>query len=292
MKKRSESISTRSAIGTLVLSGLSYSPLTLSKPQTEKKPNDHGSPVGMNSVLRIEADTDWKPELIKLGYSEKNVIPMSVTSPIHKYSGSYLSLRRAVGWIGILLPLILILGNALVFNGEPFLHSISRYYHGGMRDVFVGGLCAMALFLFFYSGFDRWENWAGTVAGIFAVGVAVFPVANVGAESGPICVCHYICAFGLFLTLALYSMFLFSRERWCTGGKTHRTAVFHKLCGLIIIGCMLAVIVHSVVSDCDKSQCVFVLVAETVALVAFGLSWLIENRVLKTKVEEDNKWVA
>jgi hypothetical protein len=214
------------------------------------------------------------------------MIPRKAAPDALKHTRTYLSLRRAVGWIGVLLPPILILGNVLVFSGEPFLHSISLYYHSGMRDVFVGGIFAMALFLFFYSGFDRWEDWAGNIAGFFAIGVAVFPVAIDRANIGIVGIFHYISAIGLFLTLALYSMFLFSRKRSDSGGKALRTSVFHKLCGVIVIACMSAIIVHSVVSVCDKPQCVFVLVAETVALVAFGLSWLIESRALEANAVE------
>lgn len=62
---------------------------------------------------------------------------------------SYLALRKAVGWIGILLPIVLVLGHLIIFDGESALTNMSVYYHTGMRDVFVGAICAIALFLFF-----------------------------------------------------------------------------------------------------------------------------------------------
>jgi len=66
---------------------------------------------------------------------------------IHTYS--YLSLRKAVGWIGMSLPFVLMLGVILIFNGNLIQESISHYYYTGMRNVFVGALCAVGLFLFF-----------------------------------------------------------------------------------------------------------------------------------------------
>ncbi len=57
---------------------------------------------------------------------------------------TYLALRKAVGWIGILLPLVLILGMLLIFRGDAIQKTISQYYYTGMRDVFVGALCAIA----------------------------------------------------------------------------------------------------------------------------------------------------
>ena len=78
--------------------------------------------------------------------------------PKDKYSRhtySYLALRKAVGWIGILLPFALMLGGFLIFKEEIIQESISHYYYTGMRDVFVGALCAVALFMFFYSGYNK-----------------------------------------------------------------------------------------------------------------------------------------
>ena len=91
---------------------------------------------------------------------------------------SFLALRRAVGWIGILLPLVLVLGTFLITGERAVLKTISLYYHTGMRDVFVGSICAIALFLFFYKGYDRWDNWACNIAGFFALGIALFPTSR------------------------------------------------------------------------------------------------------------------
>ena len=81
-----------------------------------------------------------------------------------RHTYSYLALRKAVGWIGMLLPFTLMLGVFLIFKGEIIQESISHYYHTDMRDVFVGALCAIALFMFFYSGYDKWDDRAATFA--------------------------------------------------------------------------------------------------------------------------------
>ena len=59
---------------------------------------------------------------------------------------SYLGLRKAVGIIGTALPFVLAFGKILL-EGPGIQNSISSYYHTGMRDVFVGSLCAIAGFL-------------------------------------------------------------------------------------------------------------------------------------------------
>ena len=51
---------------------------------------------------------------------------------------SYLSLRKAVGVIGIALPVVLVLGNWQLFHSRAFEDSISYYYYTGMRGVLVG----------------------------------------------------------------------------------------------------------------------------------------------------------
>src|SRR4030088_235470 len=87
---------------------------------------------------------------------------------------SYLGLRKAVGIIGIALPFVLAFGKILL-EGPGILNSVSAYYHTGMRDVFVGSLCAIAIFLMSYHGYERKDDIAGDVACIFALGVALLP---------------------------------------------------------------------------------------------------------------------
>ena len=58
---------------------------------------------------------------------------------------SYLSLRKAIGFIGLLLPVVLALGN-LLLGSAGLETSISRYYYTNMGNVFVGSLCAIGTF--------------------------------------------------------------------------------------------------------------------------------------------------
>ena len=128
-----------------------------------------------------------------------------------QHTNTYFAFRRVIGLIGILLPFVLMLGNYFYFDGEVVLPSISQYYHSPMRDVFVGGLMAMALFMFFYSGYSRWDRLAGMLAGLLILGVVLFPTsASATSGGGKI---HGIFAILLFLELASISMFRFPRKR-------------------------------------------------------------------------------
>jgi hypothetical protein len=61
---------------------------------------------------------------------------------------SELTLRKAIGLLGVPLPVILALGCWLRGGCTTFESSISAYYGTDMRDVFVGVLLAIALFMF------------------------------------------------------------------------------------------------------------------------------------------------
>jgi hypothetical protein len=88
---------------------------------------------------------------------------------------TYSLLRIGMALIGILFPLVLWWVG--LFRGVKLQGSISAYYHTSMGDVFVGSLCAIGVFLYFYKGVTTKENIALNFAGIFAVLVALLPTA-------------------------------------------------------------------------------------------------------------------
>ena len=192
---------------------------------------------------------------------------------------SYLHLRRAVGLIGVLLPPILVLGAMLIFGGKTIQPSISHYYHTVMRDLFVGALCAVALFMFFYSGHDKWDDWTGHATGAFALVVAWFPTTETGPSDG-IGKIHFIFAALFFLSLIVFTLVLFRRkDQNPTPEKLFRNKVYLG-CGIIMSLCLLSIVLYlNFLSDGTPSS-FFVFCAETLALVAFGVSWLIKGGTL------------
>ena len=192
---------------------------------------------------------------------------------------SFLALRKAVGWIGILLPFALMLGSVLIYREKAVLKTISLYYHSGMRDVFVGAICSIALFLLFYKGYDKWDNWSGNVAGFFAFGIALFPTSGAGAQNW-VGIVHFISAVFFFIILSGISTFLFTRgETNPTNQKLTRNKIY-LICGLVMIGSLIAIMIYFVFFDFEHSESCFVFWAETVALNAFGLSWLTKGGTL------------
>jgi hypothetical protein len=88
---------------------------------------------------------------------------------------SFMTLRKAVGSLGIALPFVVWGGSFLFGNCDGIKPTISDYYYTNMREIFVGILCAISLFLFTYKGYSKLDNWSANVAAIFALGIALFP---------------------------------------------------------------------------------------------------------------------
>jgi hypothetical protein len=197
---------------------------------------------------------------------------------------SYLGLRRAVGAIGMALPFTLAIGGLLV-NGVGVQPSISDYYHTGMRDVFVGSMCAMAVFLCSYR-YGRVDAVAGTVAGVAAVGVALFPTSP-GGLPGPqdaVGVVHLVCAATFFLTLAFFCLVLFTRTHPDvppTPEKRLRNAVYRACGWLILLGVAGAALSPLLPEDLVAAVHP-VFWAEAVAVEAFGVAWFVKGETILT----------
>jgi hypothetical protein len=197
---------------------------------------------------------------------------------------SYKTLRRVTGGIGISLPFVLALVNMLLVSNVILQGSVSGYYYTGVRDVLVGSLCAIGVFLFSYSGYDDWDKWLTNAAGLFAIGVALFPTAPVNASASAKAVgyVHLTCAALLFITLAVIALWLF-RKTEPTGERTpekrNRDRVY-LICGSLIALCVVLVPIESLVigAPIAKYQPLFWL--EAVAIVAFGVAWLVKGETV------------
>jgi hypothetical protein len=198
---------------------------------------------------------------------------------------SYLGLRRAVGVIGMALPFVLAVGG-LLRDGTGLQRSISHYYYTGMRDVLVGSLCAMAVFLYSYR-YDRPDAVAGLVAAVSAVGVALFPTTRgdrLVSAADPVGVVHLLCAAAFFLTLAWFCLGLFTRtypDRPPTRRKRLRNVVY-RVCGVtIVVGVALVAVTPLLPAEWVAAvHPVFWL--ESLAVEAFGVAWLVKGRTLLT----------
>ncbi|MEE8154047.1 MAG: hypothetical protein V3T53_03690 [Phycisphaerales bacterium] len=208
---------------------------------------------------------------------------------------SYLALRRIIGLLGFSLPFILSLGALILFQ-TGIQSSISSYYHTGMGDVFVGILCVIGVFLLAYKGYKKPDNEgyekpdyiARFLGGVFAVGVALFPITPDDAPedaSRVIGYVHHAFAALFFLTLIYFSLCLFTKtdpNKSPTRRKLQRNKVY-KACGYTMAICILLIGVYfllpgSIATSLEGYNPVFWL--ESLAVVAFGFSWLTKGEAL------------
>lgn len=215
---------------------------------------------------------------------------------------SYLALRKAIGLLGTFLPFVLSLGAVILFK-TGLQSSLSAYYHTGMGDVFVGTLCAIGVFLFAYKGYTEGgdnDNRVGNFAGVFAIGVALFPTDPSGGLSLPkmfVGVAHTVFAALFFLTLAYFSLFLFTKshpDRPRTPEKKKRDRIYQVAgytivasIGLIgILGAIkiLGLVSKEVVQAVEAWNPAFWL--ESIAVVAFGISWAVKGQALLADPEK------
>ena len=201
--------------------------------------------------------------------------------------------RQLIGYAGLVLPLALpLIAQLRPTQGLDFaaLDSVSSYYYTGAVAFFTGALVALAAFLFTYRGYDNryslYDRIAGFVGGGAAIGVAVFPTEapNLSlapswwvALTGQI---HYGSAIVLFMTFACFALFLFpktdpdkpkpSKKNPLPRDKRLRNG-FYISCGVIMVACMIWA---AIAKNNGKS----IYWPETIALVAFALSWLVKGR--------------
>lgn len=196
---------------------------------------------------------------------------------------SYLAIRKTIGWLGLLLPFMLLAGNYVVnkldiLNSSFFIRtdcytapykdtgsfkfSISHYYYSTVGELFTAVLCAVALFMFCYKGHKLRAGEKGlsdsamaNLSGIFALGVVLFPTASTycikdnmrsflsSDNTGYI---HFGFACLFFITLAIMSMVNFRRtEKREEFGKlkNHKT---YLVCGIIMLACLALIAVYSI----------------------------------------------
>lgn len=196
---------------------------------------------------------------------------------------SYLTLRKAVGIIALALPFMLAVPWWFL-TGHAIQSSISGYYYTGMRNILVGGLCAIGMFMLCCRGYDRWDEIAGIFSAICALGVAFFPTSpEQGATQLQQAVgnWHYAFASLLFANLAFFCLYLFkltADKKTMTRRKRIRNRVY-TACGYSILASMVLIFVLAklagiahLIGGISPMLCF-----ETTALWAFGIAWLVKG---------------
>lgn len=204
------------------------------------------------------------------------------------FLSSYFNLRVGIAVLALLFPLVLWIGGS--FEGIQLQDSMSAYYHASVdgksvRDFFVGILFAIGVYLFLYKGYSTKENWALNFAGIFAVGVAIFPMEwNCGNQCRSISL-HGVCAISLFLCMAFVCF-------WCASEtlpelKNAAIETRYRRIYLALGVCMiLAPVAAFFLAIVFRRLHGYTYIAEATGIAVFAIYWVVKSReVSLSKVE-------
>ena len=215
------------------------------------------------------------------------------------------ALMGMIGLLGFLIPVIVFFASIIADNCDSIQSSISAYYHTNARDLLVGMICALAFAFFAYKGYKEKavinDMLIGNLAAVFALGVAFFPTSvSSGQDSNCVLpidkgiygVVHYVSAVLLFITLAYFALFQFTKTeegciyikgRWNKlKPKKKNDNIIYIICGSLIMLCMilagvyLAFLSDELTGSISKIKPIFIL--ETIMLWSFSYAWLHKSR--------------
>lgn len=192
----------------------------------------------------------------------------------------YLRIRNVCGLLGAILPFLAFASAALVPDKDPrWWWSISSTYY--YTPAMVMTLVPACIVLISYIGYDFWDNFVTTAAGISGLGIALFPCkvpwlepdTLVGFFQIPMSVSwilHMIFACFFTLLMAINSAFIFvkSKPGKPMGPKKKRRNHIYRACGYSML--VLIVVFIFIPSE-------WVIGMETLSLILFGISWLVKG---------------
>jgi hypothetical protein len=187
---------------------------------------------------------------------------------------SYRNLRAIIGYVGLALPVVLLLAGVVDGHIEG---SISAYYYTKVGDVFTGTLCVIGVFLVAYR-LTSWaiDNVATTLAGISALGVAFFHAAPKNATLSQLRLSdvHLTCAAALFVLLGAISLLIFPHD--VLPDQKWRANCYMGLGALIWLSIILMPTLDALArSFYDDNHVFFIL--ETICVMAFAVSFILKG---------------
>jgi hypothetical protein len=221
---------------------------------------------------------------------------------------NYRKLRTRMGIITLAFPIVVIAMGA--FWGIGLQATLSDYYFAGypspdwradpfpVRLWFCGILFAVGVFLFRYRGFSKNEDRWLSVAGFFALGVAIFPTSfeerydwKVFERLGmPGLSLHGVCAVLAFLCIAVV-IFWYSDSTLSQLEKSNPAAHKRLKAAYFLIGAFMAVAIGTSVllHYLNKKEGSYILFAEWAGIWAFAAYWFVKNWEIKLVAEQLKK---
>lgn len=205
---------------------------------------------------------------------------------------SYMTLRQMIGFIGLLMPFFVRIG-AWFFEGIASTGSISAYYYTDMRDVFVSTLVMVGILMTCSRTPKLIDNLISIVAGLAAAGIGLFPMTPDFAktvlnrfpamsEPDKCYVTHGILGYHVTFVVIFFALifvmvtFRFPAFTPTDPGKEMQWRnTIYRICGTLMALAFVAILIL-------RAKSIFW--PETVAVVAFGVAWLVKGQtILKDK---------
>lgn len=224
-----------------------------------------------------------------------------VSLPGNQDARAVKELRLGVGVIGALLPILLIAWNWIAGDKTIVPASMSGSYYTSARNLFVGSLCALGVFLILYRH-TVLQNLCTWCAGVFALLVAFAPTAPAPPATEPQWVnyLHHAAAGALIFTLGV---FCFVLERGDAAGAASldprelaryaaqpqvpawRKILYFTCGGLVFLSGAFALYTGVWPTSWSTGWSSLYLF-EAVAVFAYGIAWIIAAAVRAVTIQQ------
>lgn len=210
--------------------------------------------------------------------------------------GTYVSLRYGIAVITLLFPLVVYVVGKL--SGVGLQSSLSEYYWADRidpntpRTVFVGGLFAIAVFMYLYKGFTQAEDLALNAAAVLAAGVALIPMQDGAWNPG---IWHGTCAIAMFVCLAYVVWFRAGDtlsllpEKIAEGSALKRySRAWYQRQYRVIGFVMLLSPVSAAIANATLGGRWYIFFIESAGIWAFGWYWFAKSSELKRSLATEH----
>jgi hypothetical protein len=198
----------------------------------------------------------------------------------------YRTMQLIVGVVAMSLPVL-----TSLFSSKP-LSSISASYYqvGWSQSIFIGFLFTIAAFMLAYNGVSRRQMMLSKVDAIAALCIVLFPCGCNGHHQLVPHV-HALAGASMFLILTYFCYAFYKSAMGKGHAHAKARAIVYAVCGLAMILTILVLTIDSLTGGHLANRIPrLTFYAETICLVAFGISWLTASRILPVLTRRDERF--
>ena len=200
------------------------------------------------------------------------------------YEIGYIKLRVGMAYLAFIFPLIFLI-SSFILRRTDFQDSISAYYFSRdtERNLFVGILICIGIFLHLYEGYSVLEDRILSLAGVFAIGIALVPMGTIGWEVfGQRVTLHGIFAALFFACIHIVAIWLSETTLSDLEGKRRRFfEKRYKIVSGIMIGSIIIALAAYLLPKTwllERFNGKLVFWVETVGVWCFAAFWYYKTR--------------